>query len=280
MKTLYDLLDVQPDANSEQLRKSFREAAKANHPDLHAGDPAAAARFTRIVEAYDILRDAEQRALYDRMLAFERRPKPLHSKVRHAVSGATRYIVSDAIAAVGLAIVMVGAYTLFKHMTETSVEEAVAITQMAPAVAVVPPVGFVVSATHDRGASEADAVSGHAGLRTITDHSGTGDGMEPPDRTKPAEVSAHEKPDSELKPSASNLSISNNKPDIRIPNAYANDTKPSEMKIPGRPQTAPKRQAASRSPLEQASLENRSPSGCAASQPCSGGIAPLFGVGF
>ena len=60
MKTLYDLLGARPDDDAEELRSAFRKAAKANHPDLHVGDLDAPSRFRQIVQAYDILRDAQQ----------------------------------------------------------------------------------------------------------------------------------------------------------------------------------------------------------------------------
>src|SRR5260370_27345202 len=72
MKTLYDLLGARADDDAEGLRDAFRKAAKAYHPDLHAGDPDAPMRFREIVTAYDILRDADQRAAYDRLLKFQR----------------------------------------------------------------------------------------------------------------------------------------------------------------------------------------------------------------
>ena len=126
MKTLYDLLGARPDDDAEKLQNAFRKAAKANHPDLHAGDPDAPKRFRQIAAAYAILRDAEERATYDRLLAFRR--QQLRSKLK-------RNIVSDAIAVVGLAVVLVGGYTLFAHISKTSVAktsvEAVKVVEVA-----------------------------------------------------------------------------------------------------------------------------------------------------
>jgi hypothetical protein len=126
MKTLYDLLGARLDDDAETLKDAFRKAAKANHPDLHAGDPDAAKRFRQIAGAYAILRDAEQRATYDRLLALERQQRRLKLK---------RNIVSDAIAVVGLTVVLVGGYTLFFHSSKTSVAktsvEAVKVVEVA-----------------------------------------------------------------------------------------------------------------------------------------------------
>jgi curved DNA-binding protein CbpA len=122
MKNLYDLLGARPDDDAETLRKAYRRAAKGSHPDHHADDPDAAVRFNQIVEAYGFLRDAEQRAAYNRFLEFQR--KPLRSKLKRAISEAKHHILHDAIAAVVLTIVLAGGYTLFVHISEIPVDEA------------------------------------------------------------------------------------------------------------------------------------------------------------
>jgi len=104
MRTLYDLLGARPDDDAERLRTLFRGAAKANHPDLHPGDPYAAMRFSEIAQAYDILRDPQQRATYDRLLEFER--KQFRSS-KPVASFLTRNIVA---VAAGIAMVLGGGY--------------------------------------------------------------------------------------------------------------------------------------------------------------------------
>jgi len=134
-KSLYDLLGARPDDDAERLKAAFRKAAKANHPDLHGGDQGAPVRFRRIVEAYDVLRDAEQRAAYDRLLAFEReRPsfKPSSSKPKRTGSHFTYSIVSNTVAVVGLASVLAGGYTLFTHKPKAPVEAAKVVGVTAP----------------------------------------------------------------------------------------------------------------------------------------------------
>ena len=130
VRTLYDLLGAHPDDDAEKLRDAFRKAAKANHPDLHAGDRDAPMRFRQIVEAYDILRDAEQRATYDQCVAFER-GHPL-SKSKRSISH-FMYIAFDGVAAVGLASVLVGGYTIFAHIQNAPVQELVEIASRGPA---------------------------------------------------------------------------------------------------------------------------------------------------
>jgi hypothetical protein len=129
MKTLYDLLGARPDDDAEKLKSAFRKAAKANHPDLHAGDPDAPLRLRQIVAAYDILRDAEQRASYDRLLQFEREQR--RSKSKRAISYFMYNVVSGAVA-VGLASVLAGGYTLFTHISKAPVEAVKVAEVTAP----------------------------------------------------------------------------------------------------------------------------------------------------
>ena len=53
--TYYDLLGVHHDFKEEDLKKSFREAAKQYHPDRNK-DPSAPAKFQKITEAYTVLK--------------------------------------------------------------------------------------------------------------------------------------------------------------------------------------------------------------------------------
>jgi len=71
-KTLYELLGTRPDADAKTLHRAFRDAAKEHHPDHNPGDQDANRRFTQIVSAYEVLRNAEHRDFYDQLLADER----------------------------------------------------------------------------------------------------------------------------------------------------------------------------------------------------------------
>jgi len=66
MKELYSVLGVPRGASVAEIKKAYRKLAKANHPDTHAGDAAALARFKDVSAAYTILSDANERARYDR----------------------------------------------------------------------------------------------------------------------------------------------------------------------------------------------------------------------
>ena len=69
----YTLLGVQRDAGADDLKKAYRKLAMQYHPDRNPGDQEAEARFKEISEAYDVLRDDQKRAAYDRFghAAFE-----------------------------------------------------------------------------------------------------------------------------------------------------------------------------------------------------------------
>ena len=62
----YATLGVTREAGSEDLKKAYRKLAMQYHPDRNPGDKQAEARFKEVSEAYDILKDDQKRAAYDR----------------------------------------------------------------------------------------------------------------------------------------------------------------------------------------------------------------------
>ncbi|HSA50887.1 MAG TPA: molecular chaperone DnaJ [Yinghuangia sp.] len=66
-KDFYKVLGVAKDASAADIKKAYRQLARANHPDSHPGDKAAEERFKAIAEAYDVIGDAEKRKQYDEM---------------------------------------------------------------------------------------------------------------------------------------------------------------------------------------------------------------------
>src|SRR5919205_3947735 len=62
----YEVLGVPRDADEAQIKKAFRKLARELHPDVNKNDPDAEEKFKEAAEAYEILNDAERRALYDR----------------------------------------------------------------------------------------------------------------------------------------------------------------------------------------------------------------------
>ncbi|PZN97143.1 MAG: molecular chaperone DnaJ [Alphaproteobacteria bacterium] len=62
----YELLECQRGADESTLKASYRRLAMKWHPDKNPGDAAAEQRFKSISEAYDVLKDPQKRAAYDR----------------------------------------------------------------------------------------------------------------------------------------------------------------------------------------------------------------------
>jgi len=63
---LYELLGVPRDATQDQIRKAYLKLAHKYHPDKTGGDKTAEEKLKQINGAYDILKNAEKRAQYDR----------------------------------------------------------------------------------------------------------------------------------------------------------------------------------------------------------------------
>lgn len=61
----YAVLDLDPTASADDVRRAYRRLARVLHPDANPGDVAAAARFRRVAEAYALLGDPIGRARYD-----------------------------------------------------------------------------------------------------------------------------------------------------------------------------------------------------------------------
>jgi len=69
----YDVLGAARGASADELKKAYRTKAKELHPDRNTNDPNAEALFKDVNEAYDVLKDADKKAAYDRFghAAFE-----------------------------------------------------------------------------------------------------------------------------------------------------------------------------------------------------------------
>ena len=62
----YDLLEVAPTATADEIKKAFRKQAMKYHPDRNPGDKEAEQKFKAVNEAYEVLKDEQKRAAYDR----------------------------------------------------------------------------------------------------------------------------------------------------------------------------------------------------------------------
>ncbi|MCI5752061.1 MAG: DnaJ domain-containing protein [Oscillospiraceae bacterium] len=58
----YDVLGVSRDASEDEIKKAYRALVKKYHPDLHPGDPGAAAKMSEVNSAYDMIKSGKDSA--------------------------------------------------------------------------------------------------------------------------------------------------------------------------------------------------------------------------
>jgi curved DNA-binding protein CbpA len=83
-KNPYEVLGVDPQASDEEIRAAYWELARKNHPDA-SGCPQTAAAFHRATEAYNQLKDPQQRASLEPLPSATRpsHPSEMSSHGRH-----------------------------------------------------------------------------------------------------------------------------------------------------------------------------------------------------
>jgi molecular chaperone DnaJ len=62
----YEVLEVSRDADADTIKKAYRKLAMKYHPDRNPDDPSAEQKFKEAAEAFDVLKDENKRARYDR----------------------------------------------------------------------------------------------------------------------------------------------------------------------------------------------------------------------
>ena len=66
MADFYDALGVARGASDDDIKKAYRKLAMQHHPDKNNGSKESEEKFKQVTEAYDVLRDPNKRAIYDR----------------------------------------------------------------------------------------------------------------------------------------------------------------------------------------------------------------------
>lgn len=67
-KDYYKILEVDPKASPEDIKKSYKKLARRYHPDV-SKEKDAEKKFKEVAEAYEVLKDADKRAEYDQLKA-------------------------------------------------------------------------------------------------------------------------------------------------------------------------------------------------------------------
>lgn len=66
MRDFYDILGVDRNASTSDIKRAYRQQAKKYHPDLNPGDEEAEHKFKEATSAYEVLVDEDKRNIYDR----------------------------------------------------------------------------------------------------------------------------------------------------------------------------------------------------------------------
>ncbi len=88
-KNYYKILNVQKNAGSGEIKKSYRKLVKLWHPDKNAGDKNAEEKFKEIAEAYEVLTDPDKRKKFDDFMGLQNIRNSSFYKTKHNRSYST-----------------------------------------------------------------------------------------------------------------------------------------------------------------------------------------------
>jgi curved DNA-binding protein CbpA len=153
VRDLYKVLGIAATADDLRIKSAFRRRALTTHPDLNPGSDAAEERFRELIQAYQVLRDAEARAAYDAHLARRR------SQARRRFVQSAAVMMATFVLTTGSAVLLAGLQGINVHSQTwqiatawlTSVEVEPAAPGRQPVTEVAKGTQFVtavVAATH------------------------------------------------------------------------------------------------------------------------------------
>ena len=61
----YKVLGVSQSASDEEIKKAFKKRSLKYHPDRNSEDPKANDKYSKVVNAYELLKDPQRRRMYD-----------------------------------------------------------------------------------------------------------------------------------------------------------------------------------------------------------------------
>jgi hypothetical protein len=145
--TLYDILEVSPNASAEVIHSTYRALAQRFHPDKNVGDPAATDLMAEINRAYAILSDPLKRNNYDASLSTAPQPWPSYheanpdsrrssssrppTKSDHKDDRTAPYLLMKVFLVVGLMIVIaMVVYLVLFYINDDSVAKNAALREL------------------------------------------------------------------------------------------------------------------------------------------------------
>ncbi|HUX52059.1 MAG TPA: J domain-containing protein [Spirochaetia bacterium] len=87
---LYDILGVPASATSQEIKSAYRKLSLEHHPDRNRNSVDSTVRFTIILNAYNVLSDAQARREYDAVTGAPASQRPISRSPAHANQTATR----------------------------------------------------------------------------------------------------------------------------------------------------------------------------------------------